>query len=260
FITQNCGAVPETLLESELFGHKRGAFTGAVQDKKGLFEVANAGTIFLDEVSEMSPAMQVKLLQVLQEGKFRRIGETEHRHVDVRTIAATNKDLEAEVEKGTFRVDLYYRLNVFPIRIPPLRERRQDIPLLAEHFLEKYCKKMNKQVAGFSQDAMEFICGYDFPGNVRELENLIERAVILSSGSKLEFGEWLPKPRIAPRGTGISTLEAVERDHILERMQARRGNMGLVASDLGISRTTLWRRIKKYQIETRATVRAEDAE
>ncbi|MFQ5929479.1 MAG: helix-turn-helix domain-containing protein, partial [Acidobacteriota bacterium] len=160
----------------------------------------------------------------------------------------------------TFRVDLYYRLNVFPIRIPSLRERRQDIPLLAEHFLEKYCKKMKKHVAEFTQEAMEFICGYDFPGNVRELENLIERAVILSSGSKIEFGEWFPKPRVAPRGVRISTLEALERDHIMERMQARRGNIGLVASDLGISRTTLWRRMKKYQIETRATVQAEGAE
>ncbi|MFQ5902573.1 MAG: sigma-54-dependent transcriptional regulator [Candidatus Binatia bacterium] len=248
FISQNCGALPETLLESELFGHKRGAFTGAVEDKKGLFEVANGGTVFLDEVSEMSPAMQVKLLQVLQDGRFRRIGDSEFREVDVRIISATNKDLEADVESGSFRADLYYRLSVFPIGMPPLRERSEDIPLLALYFLKKHSKKMNKQVTSFSQQAMEILCGYHFSGNVRELENLIERAVILSPGSQIELGEWLPKPRSSGRST--PTLEEVERDQILERLQARSGNIRLVAKDLGISRTTLWRKRKEYQIET----------
>ncbi len=260
FIAQNCGALPETLLESELFGHKRGSFTGAVQDKKGLFEVADGGTIFLDEVSEMSPAMQVKLLQVLQEGKLRRIGDTEYKQVNVRIISATNKDLKAEVQKSTFREDLYYRLSVFPIRMPSLRERSEDIPLLAHHFLEKHSQKMNKRIVGIRQEAMERLCGYDFPGNVRELENLIERAMILSSGSQLEPGEWLPAPRVAPHPAGILTLEAYERDLMLERIRARRGNLGLAAKDLGISRTTLWRRMKRYQIETRGTGRADVAD
>ncbi len=248
FIEQNCGALPETLLESELFGHRRGAFTGAVQDKKGLFEVAHGGTLFLDEVSEMSPSMQVKLLQVLQDGRMRRIGETESRQVDVRIVAATNRDLESEVKKGTFRADLYYRLSVFPIKTPPLRERREDIPLLVNYFLEKQCKKLKKPVIGLSQEAMDRLCDYDFPGNVRELQNLIERAVLLSSGSRLDLDEWLPRPSQTSRAAESPTLTQLEKDHILEQLQSRRGNLALVAQDLGISRTTLWRRMKAYQI------------
>src|SRR5574337_493569 len=169
FIEQNCGALPESLLESELFGHRRGAFTGAVQDKKGLFEAADGGTLFLDEVSEMSPTMQAKLLQVLQDGRMRRIGETESRQVDVRIVAATNRDLESEIKKGAFQADLYYRLSVFPIRTPPLRERREDIPMLVSYFLEQQCKKLKRPVMGLSQEAMERLCNYDFPGNVRDL-------------------------------------------------------------------------------------------
>ncbi len=254
FIAQNCGALPEALLESELFGHKRGAFTGAVADKKGLFEVADGGTLFLDEVSEMSPAMQVKFLQVLQEGKFRRVGDSTYRTVDVRTIAATNKDLEAEVKKGDFRADLYYRLNVFPIRLPPLRERLEDIPLLAEHCLKKHRDKMNREVVGFTPRAMECLCEYDYPGNVRELENLIERALILSTGPWIEAGEWwLPTPPVSACAKELSRLQQLERNHILERLEACKGNLGLVAKDLGISRTTLWRRMKEYQIEPQGT-------
>jgi two-component system response regulator HupR/HoxA len=248
FIEQNCGALPETLLESELFGHRRGAFTGAVQDKKGLFEVADGGTLFLDEVSEMSPTMQVKVLQVLQDGRMRRIGDTEPRQVDVRIVAATNRDLESEVKKGAFRADLYYRLSVFPIRIPPLRERREDIPLLVDYFLEKQCKKLKKPVMGLSQEAMQRLCDYDFPGNVRELQNLIERAVLLSSGSRLDLDEWLPRPCDPSQAAGSPTLTQVEKDHILEQLHSRKGNLALVAKDLGISRTTLWRRMKAYQI------------
>lgn len=259
FIEQNCGALPETLLESELFGHRRGAFTGAVQDKKGLFEVADGGTLFLDEVSEMSPTMQVKLLQVLQDGRMRRIGETESKQVDVRIVAATNRDLELEVKKGTFRTDLYYRLSVFPIRTPPLRERREDIPLLVSYFLEKQCKKLKKPVIGLSQEAMERLCDYDFPGNVRELQNLIERAVLLSDGSRLDLDEWLPRPSHTSRAAESPTLTQLEKDHILEQLQSRKGNLALVAKDLGISRTTLWRRMKAYQIPW-GTRRAESTE
>jgi len=248
FIEQNCGALPETLLESELFGHRRGAFTGAVQDKKGLFEVADGGTLFLDEVSEMSPTMQVKLLQVLQDGKMRRIGETESRQVDVRIVAATNRDLESEVKKGAFRADLYYRLSVFPIKTPPLRERREDIPLLVHHFLDHQCKKLKKPVIGLSDEAIQRLLDYDFPGNVRELQNLIERAVLLSSGSRLDLDEWLPQPSDHPRAAGSPTLTQIEQDHIVQQLRSRNGNLALVAKDLGISRTTLWRRMKAYQI------------
>ena len=248
-IAQNCGALPEALFESELFGHKRGAFTGAVADKKGLFEVADGGTLFLDEVSEMSPAMQIKFLQVLQEGTFRRVGDSAYRAVDVRIIAAANKDLEAEVKKRNFRADLYYRLNVFPIRLPPLRERLEDIPLLAEHCLKKHRDKMNRAVIGFTEEALECLCEYDYPGNARELENVIERALILSTGDRIEAGEWLPDPRVSPAERELSKLQQWERDRILERLQVRRGNLSLVAQDLGISRTTLWRRMKEYQIE-----------
>ena len=249
WIAQNCGALPEALLESEIFGHKRGAFTGAVADKKGLFEVADGGTLFLDEVSEMSLTMQIKFLQVLQEGKFRRVGDSAYRAADVRIIAATNKDLEAEVKKGNFRADLYYRLNVFPIRLPPLRERLEDIPPLAEHCLKKHRDKMNRAVIGFTEEAMEYLCEYDYPGNVRELENVIERALILSTGDRIEAGDWLPSPRVSPTKRELSKLQQWERDRILERLQVRRGNLNLVAKDLGISRTTLWRRMKEYQIE-----------
>jgi two-component system, NtrC family, response regulator HupR/HoxA len=248
FIEQNCGALPETLLESELFGHRRGAFTGAAQDKKGLFEVADGGTLFLDEVSEMSPTMQVKLLQVLQDGKMRRIGETESRQVDVRIIAATNRDLESEVKKGAFRADLYYRLSVFPIKTPPLRERQDDIPLLVHYFLEQQCQKLKRPVIGLSQEAMQRLADYDFPGNVRELQNLIERAVLLSSGSRLDLDEWLPRPGDPSRAAGSPTLTQVEKNRILEQLQSRKGNLALAAKDLGISRTTLWRRMKAYQI------------
>jgi two-component system, NtrC family, response regulator HupR/HoxA len=249
FIVQNCGALPEALFESEIFGHKRGAFTGAMADKKGLFEVADGGTLFLDEVSEMSPTMQVKFLQVLQEGKFRRVGDNAYRAVNVRIIAATNKDLEAEMKKGNFRADLYYRLNVFPIRLPCLRDRSEDILPLAECCLKKHCDKMNRAVIGFTEEAMEHLCEYDYPGNVRELENVIERALILSTGDRIEAGDWLPSPRISPAERELSKLQQLERDRILERLQVRRGNLGLVAKDLGISRTTLWRRMKEYQIE-----------
>jgi len=247
FIEQNCGTLPETLLESELFGHKRGAFTGAIQDRKGLFEIADGGTLFLDEVSEMSPALQVKVLQVLQQGRFRRVGENEFRQADVRIIAATNKDLRAEIQKDRFRSDLYYRINVFPIHIPPLRDRISDIPLLAQHCLNKYRRKLNSQVTGFSQEALQGLCNYDYPGNVRELENLIERALILSTGPQIEADEWLPALPVNTGGvTRMEQLERAEIERLLERYQ---GNLALVAKELGVSRTTLWRRLKDYRVQ-----------
>lgn len=245
FMEQNCGTMPETLMESELFGHKKGAFTGAHQDRKGLFEVTDGGTLFLDEISEMSPALQVKLLQVLQSGQFRRVGDTETREVDVRVIAATNKDLQLEIEAGRFREDLYYRLNVFPVHLPALRERIEDIPLLAEHCLKKHQRKMRIPVSGFSKKALQALCNYNYPGNVRELDNLIARALILSTGDQIEPGEWLP----------LSTAEILDQTHIkhMEQMETRRlldlheGNLKLVAEALGISRTTLWRRLRRYR-------------
>lgn len=248
FIEQNCGTLPETLLESELFGHKRGAFTGAVQDRKGLFEVADGGTLFLDEISEMSPALQVKLLQVLQEGRFRRLGENEFRQADVRIIGATHKDLQVEVQKGQFRADLFYRINVFPIHIPPLRERIVDIPLLADHCLRKYRHKLNNQVTGLTEDALRGLCRYDYPGNVRELENLIERALILSTGARIESGEWLPT--LVVDTSGMSRLEKLERAEIERLLECHQGNLNLVARELGISRTTLWRRLKDYRFQS----------
>ena len=192
FVSVNCGAVPEALLESELFGHLRGSFTGAHANHKGLFEVAHKGTIFLDEIAEMSPTMQVKLLRVLQEKKIRRIGSTEEIEADARIIAASNSDLEKMVEEKTFREDLYYRLNVIPVHMVPLRERRDDIPLLAEHFLTKANKDMNKRIAKISDEVMELLTQYDWPGNVRELENVLERAVALEP-SQIILPERLPE-------------------------------------------------------------------
>ncbi|MEK6656478.1 MAG: sigma-54 dependent transcriptional regulator [Nitrospirota bacterium] len=191
FVTINCGALPEGLLESELFGHMKGSFTGAVFNKEGLFEVANGGTIFLDEVGETSPAIQVKLLRVLQDKEFKRVGGTKEIKVDVRIITATNRDLSKAVSEGKFREDLYYRLNVIPITLPPLRERTDDIPLLADHFLNKFNKALNKNVKGFSQTTMELFRNYEWRGNVRELENIIERAVALSN-SEIITPEYLP--------------------------------------------------------------------
>ncbi len=247
FIEQNCGALPENLLESELFGHKRGAFTGALSDQKGLFEMADGGTIFLDEISEMSPTMQVKLLQVLQEGRFRRVGDSVYRQVDVRIIAATNRELEADVRQGRFRADLYYRINVFPIPMPPLRERLDDIPLLAEHCLNKHRQRLNSQITGFSEAALQGLCRYAYPGNVRELENLIERAMLLSASPLIEPGDWLPEAR--PNPVEHSRLEQFEREEILRLLKLHQGNLNAVAKNLGISRTTLWRRMKDYHIQ-----------
>ena len=192
FVTINCGALPETLLESELFGYMKGAFTGANENRRGLFQAADAGTLFMDEISNMSVSMQVKLYRVLQEGKLRPVGSTDESDVDVRVIAATNKDLEKEIAEGRFREDLYYRLSVIPIQLPPLRERREDIPLLAREFLERFLKSMGKKIEGIEPEAMRRLEVYDWPGNVRELENTIERAVALEGGARISV-ESLPE-------------------------------------------------------------------
>jgi two-component system response regulator PilR (NtrC family) len=209
FVSVNCGALPETLLESELFGHMRGSFTGAITNKKGLFEVANRGSIFLDEIAEMSPSMQVKLLRVLQEKRFRRIGAADEVEVDVRVIAATNKDLAKMVEERSFREDLFYRLNVIPIHLPPLRERREDIPLLADHFLTKSCTHMGKQIVKLSDVAMRMLVEHDWPGNVRELENVIERAVALEPTDTIlpeRLPETLTRPERGDSDGGLGEL------------------------------------------------------
>jgi two-component system response regulator PilR (NtrC family) len=205
FVSINCGAFPETLLESELFGYVKGAFTGANQNKRGLFEVAHEGTIFLDEISEMSLTMQVKLLRVLQERCVRPVGGTDEIAIDVRVIAATNRDLDKSVAENTFREDLYYRLNVIPVTVPPLRDRREDIPLLVNHFLKKYATAAGRKIARVSQTALDSLCGYEWPGNVRQLENTIERAVALETGEELrvELPVEKSKARAAAAGVGV---------------------------------------------------------
>jgi len=251
----NCGAIPHELLESELFGYVRGAFTGAVRDKKGRLEVANGGTVFLDEVSEMAPALQVKLLRVLQEKEFEPIGSVKTVKVDIRIVAATNKDLERLVQKGRFREDLYWRLNVVPIHLPPLRERKEDLLPLLEHFLKLYNDKYQGSVEGFSASALELLYRYDWPGNVRELENLVQRLVILK-GEGIIGPEDLPEkirqnhrhksPLLAVGGGSLQdTLSYVERELILEALRKANGVKKRAAELLGIKRTTLLHKLKK---------------
>lgn len=247
FITVSCAALPESLLESELFGHEKGSFTGAYTQKKGKFEFANGGTIFLDEIGEMSANIQVHLLRVLEEKEFTRVGGNEPIRVDVRVISATNKDLRKAIEKQEFREDLYYRLNVVNIELPPLRERKEDVPLLAEHFLNKFVADNRKEVTGFSPDAMEFLLDYDWPGNVRELENAIERAVILAKDSIITVAD-LPQEnlslvRLASTG---KNLKEVEKNHVLNVLRKAGGNYSEAARILGISRMTLYNKAKEY--------------
>lgn len=247
FITISCAALPESLLESELFGHEKGSFTGAYTQKKGKFEFANGGTIFLDEIGEMSANIQVHLLRVLEEKEFTRVGGNEPIRVDVRVISATNKDLRKAIEKQEFREDLYYRLNVVNIELPPLRERKEDVPLLAEHFLNKFAADNRKEVTGFSPDALEFLLGYDWPGNVRELENAIERAVILAKDSIITVAD-LPQEnlslvRLASTG---KNLKEVEKNHVLNVLRKAGGNYSEAARILGISRMTLYNKAKEY--------------
>ena len=255
FIVVNCGALTETLLESELFGHVRGAFTGATFSKKGLFEEADHGTIFLDEIGDTSPALQVKLLRVLQEGEIRRVGSNEFIKINVRLIAATNRKLDELVKQGTFRQDLYYRLNVVEIDIPPLRQRPEDILPLAEHFMKKYAEKMKKRVTCFSEEATRLLLRYPWPGNVRELENAVERAVALTIGHTVQSAD-LPDYL---RTSGLKrleekircpqmTLKELEREYILNSLEACDWQYDKVARLLDIGRTTLWRKMKEYKI------------
>ncbi len=247
----NCAALPAGLIESELFGHEKGAFTGALARKIGRFELADGGTIFLDEIGDLPPDLQAKLLRVLQEGEFERVGSTSTLKVEVRVIAATHRDLEKASQDGTFRPDLYYRLSVFPISIPPLRERKEDMPLLVKHFVMKYGTKLGKRVATIPEKTMNALLDYSWPGNVRELENVIERAVIVSTGSQLELGGWLPKPGITEMGARILMLEELEREHIVKTLELTgwrvSGERG-AAKLLGLKPTTLDARMRKLGI------------
>jgi len=259
FIKVNCSALAETLLESELFGHAKGAFTGALYDKIGRFEAASGGTIFLDEVGDFSPFIQLKMLRVLQEKEIERVGETTSRKVDVRIIAATSRNLRELVESGTFRPDLYYRLRVIPIYLPPLRERKDDMPLLINHFIEQFNTKMGKRLRGVSEEAMVALWNYDWPGNIRELEHAIEHAMVLSHGQMLELADLPVETRkaeefVAPRAPrnplkhNRQNDSKVERSMIEQALADASGNRTHAARLLGISRTTLWRKMKAYSI------------
>ncbi len=250
FIAINCGALPETLLESELFGYEKGAFTGAERNKIGLFEAANGGTIFLDEIAETSMALQVKLLRVIEERAVKRIGSTKTIQLDFRLLAATNKKLLDEVKKGNFREDLYYRLNVIAIDIPPLRERKQDIPIFLEHFINHFSNKHSKRVTGFSKEAMEFLLLYDFPGNIRELANIVERAVILSK-HKIIQKKQIPAI-IGEKSLDLNednfNLNIVEKNHIQKVFKVTKNNKSKTAKLLGIDRKTLYLKLRKFGI------------
>lgn len=262
FVDLNCGAIPKDLLENELFGHERGAFTGADRRYEGSFEVADGGTLFLDEISEMDPLLQVKLLRVLQERSFTRIGGRDKVSVDVRIIAATNRHLEEEIKKGGFREDLYYRLNVIPIRLPPLRERREEIPLLAKFFLDRFCSKNNRIFLDFTQEALEVLVNYDWPGNVRELENTIERIVVLNDDSTVKLKHLPPnlqkverklsweevKPPEKELQFTLMPLEDVEKETIEKALKACQGNIPMVSKKLQVSQATLYRKIKKFNL------------
>ena len=250
FVAVNCGAVTESLLESELFGHVRGSFTGATQDRVGLFEAAHHGTIFLDEIGELAQAMQVKLLRVLQEHEIRRVGESRTRKVDVRIIAATNRDLAEEVAAARFRDDLYYRLRVIELRIPPLRDRRQDVLPIARRALTQISRKMQREMTGFTAAAADLLLRYPWPGNVRELQNAIEHAVVLAQGPRIDAHD-LPEEVRSRNVHRLSldtsrTLAELERDYILAVLEANHGNQKRTAEQLGIGTATLYRRLRSY--------------
>jgi DNA-binding NtrC family response regulator len=251
FIPFNCGAIPETLVESELFGHTKGAFTGAIQAKRGLFEEANGGTLFLDEISIILPSVQVKLLRVLQEKEVMKVGSTERTKIDVRMIAATNENLETNVRKGIFREDLFYRLHVFPILLPDLKDRKEDIPLLAYHFLDLYTKENQKQIKGISKEAMKLLLEYHWPGNVRELENAIERAVVMADQDYLtpkDFSKNLKEgaPDLIKKGVmDRKSLEDIKAEYITEILKETGGNKKIAAEILKVNPRTLYRFTKR---------------
>jgi len=255
FLSLNCGALPESLLESELFGHVKGSFTGAVRDKQGLFAAARGGTFFLDEIGEMSPATQVKLLRVLQEREAIPVGGTEAIPVDVRVVAATNRDLEDDIKRGRFRSDLYYRLNVIAIQLPPLRDRRDDIPVFVEAFLKRIAQEHEEPLKRISDETMEAILAYDWPGNVRELENALERAVVLTKGDAIDHSAMPEKltqrraePLVADRPHANPTLDVIERAYITWVLQSEGGNKTRAAEVLGIDPSTLYRKLGRYEV------------
>jgi Nif-specific regulatory protein len=259
FVAENCGALSENLLESELFGHVKGAFTGAISDKKGLFEMADGGTILLDEIGETPPAMQVKLLRVLQEGQFRPVGASHYMNVNVRIIACTNRNLKEEMAKGNFREDLYYRINVFPLTIPPLRERKEDIPQLAAHFLKDIANKFKRPIPHLTSTALELISAYDWPGNVRELQNEMERALTLAGKNKEISEEYLSTKIFnsmddngtvfKKNGTLQEVTERIEKQMVFEALEKTGGNRSRASNQLGITRQGLLNKIKRYKIE-----------
>ena len=248
FVAVNCAAIPENLMESELFGHEKGAFTGATQARPGKFELASGGTLFLDEVGELPPALQAKLLRVLQEKTFERLGGRREIRADVRIIAATNRDLEAEIRANRFREDLYYRLNVFPIRLPPLRERRDGLPILTEYLVRRAAQQIGKAVSPVAPEVHALFAAYDWPGNIRELQNVVERAVILTSGGITlnDLPENIRRPVKHPLGATDGRLHDLERQAILETWRQCGGNRRLAAERLGISKRTLQYRLKEY--------------
>lgn len=262
FVEVNCAAIPEELIESELFGHEKGAFTGATTQRKGKFDQANEGTLFLDEIGDMSLKTQAKILRILQERKFERVGGNRTIEVDVRVIAATNKDLEKQIREGLFRQDLYYRLNVLPFHVPPLRERREDIPLLAKHFLAFFCSKESRETKTLQQDALEAMAAYNWPGNVRELKNIVERLVIMTPHKSISLADLPPGIQQAePRNheckayipdSGVSLKQAredFEKEFILQKLQENDGNISRTAEAIDMERSNLHRKIKSYGIE-----------
>ncbi|MFH1074061.1 MAG: sigma 54-interacting transcriptional regulator [Candidatus Firestonebacteria bacterium] len=264
FVSINCSAIPETLLESELFGYKKGSYTGASSDRKGLMEEAHKGSIFLDEIGDMSLSLQSKMLHVLENGEVRRLGDNESKKIDVRIIAATNKDLWKEISLGKFREDLFFRINVIRLHVPPLRERREDIPILIRYFMEKYNKDYNKDVIRISDEVHSVLMRYDYPGNVRELENIVKHSIIFSENgiiAKADLPSGMPEPALleGPKGESADerqilrdsyeTIAAVEKRLIEETLRKTGNNHTITAKKLGISRSTLWRKMKGYGID-----------
>lgn len=271
FVTVNCSAFNENLLDSELFGHVKGAFTGAIKDKKGLFEVADQGTLFLDEIGDMSPTMQVKLLRVLQEGTLISVGGTDQKKVDVRVVAATNRDLKEMIEQGLFREDLYYRINVINIAVPPLRERKEDIPVLLDHFLDRGCKEKNLPLKSLAKRAIEKIFDYPWPGNIRELENEVERLIVLSGDDPRiaadllsprirDFGEQSKVQGVRVAGKLKDALEELEKTMIREGLKRTGWNKSRLAKELGISRAGLIMKVEKYGLDKRKLARAGESD
>jgi DNA-binding NtrC family response regulator len=248
FVPVNCGAIAETILESELFGHRKGAFTGAINDKKGLLEEAHGGVLFLDEIGEMPPAMQVRLLRFLQDGEVRRVGDTQTRSVDIRLITATHRSLEDEVACGRLRQDFYYRINVVQLRIPPLRERPADIPALADLFLKRFAARLCRPVVGFTEEAWQAMAAYRWPGNVRELENAVERAVNMAAGAMVGLGELPPTLWGPSEESANGPTEQEEKGRLIGALERCHWNQRRAAASLGISRTTLWRKMREHRI------------